>query len=152
MIDVWFLASGGVDDLISKLSALAYPTVDLPGASTDAGDGFRIKFHTMALNKTSSSGIEYIVVIFDVDLPRRIGKTQLDTAVGLEIFDNDGRTLTYAPLQPQKEKGNASTFHVCIDRDLAADPVLRCVYYDPSSDKIAKECLIYLKHHLPPPD
>jgi hypothetical protein len=148
MTDVWFLITGGIEDLFSALASDDYPLVELPGAATDAGDGFRIKFDIITLAKRTPAGVEYISAVYDVDVPRRVGKTQLDQ-VALEVFGKDGRTLTYAPLESQKDQTRTYKFHVSIDRETVGQSDLHCTYFNPASDKVAKQYVIHLKYHLP---
>jgi hypothetical protein len=148
MTDVWFSASGGIDDLISNLASREHPVIELSDTATDAGDGFRIKVDAITPSKTTQTGHDYVLAIFDVDIPQRVGKSQLDQAA-IEVLGNDGRTLVYAPLQSHKKNKQTFTVHVCVDQEFAAQSKLRCTYYSPSSEEIVKEYLIQLKDRLP---
>ena len=148
MTDVWFSASGGIGDLISNLPSREHAVIELTDTATDAGDGFRIKVDAITLPQTTRTGHECVLAIYDVDIPQRVGKSQLDQAA-IEVFGNDGRTLVYAPLQSHKKDPQTFRVHVCVDRELAAQSKLRCTYYSPSSEQIVKEYLIQLKDRLP---
>jgi len=117
---VWFSASGGIDDLISNLASREHAIIELTDTATDAGDGFRIKVDAITLSQTTRTGREYVLAIYDLDIPQRVGKSQLDQAA-IEVFGNDGPHVNLCSIAiPQKEQADCRSSCLCRSRTRGA--------------------------------
>src|SRR5690349_17150535 len=73
-------------------------TVELPGATLAAKDGFRARIEPDVFTQKDPHGRKYFACTFDIYVPRRVGKTTLGNA-NLQIVGRDDRNLAEITMQ-----------------------------------------------------
>jgi hypothetical protein len=124
-------------------------TIELPGGTLTAKDGFRARIFANAFTQTDPHGREYSACTFDVYVPRRVGKTTLGYP-SLEITRSDGRSLAEVAMRNYAGPGEPPHFYVFAERRSVRDCVLRIDYTRRPWNAIDRYYVIHLKYHIPP--
>jgi hypothetical protein len=124
-------------------------TIELPGATLTAKDGFRAQIYPHAFTDKDTHGREYSPCTFDIYVPRRVGKTTLGYP-SLQITRRDDRNLAEVAMRNYARDGEPPHFYVFAERRSVRDCVLHIDYTRPPWNAIDRDYVIRLKYHLPP--
>src|SRR5438309_817304 len=97
--------------------------VELPGSTLSTDDGFRARIEASATTQKAPRGRMYSACIFDIYVPRHVGKTHVGSAF-LELTGRDGRTVTEVAMDDRASRGEPPHFYIFADRRAVGDCVL----------------------------
>jgi hypothetical protein len=124
-------------------------TIELPGATLTAKDGFRAQIYAHVFTQKDPHGRQYSACTFDIYVPRHVGKTTLGYP-SLQITRRDGRNLAEVAMRNYAQDGESPHFYVFAERRTVRDCVLHIDYTRRPWNAIDRDYVIRLKYHLPP--
>ena len=101
--------------LVTAARAQNPVTIELPGRTLTAKDGFRARIYGHAFTQKDPAGRQYSGCTFDIYVPRRVGKTTLGYP-SLQIAGRDDRCLVEVAMRNYPEEGEGPHFYVFVER------------------------------------